>query len=169
MNLVKNRIKRIYKYHSGSSIWPLFMDHWFCQIWSIHLIHSILSARNEVGARLWFLQVSVILFTGAYYMLGYTGTTTPHPGTRGMHLPTRYRPVARTRYPPRPGTTPKGADTPLQTRRPLPVQCMLGDTGKKRAVRILLECNLVIVFSTLFYSKKIYQKGIELMHIPLYW
>ena len=24
-----------------------------------------------------------------------------------------------------------------------PVQCMLGDTGNKRAVRILLECNLV--------------------------
>ena len=33
---------------------------------------------------------------------------------------------------------PPGADT-------TPVQCMLGDTGNKRAVRILLECNLVIV------------------------
>ena len=34
--------------------------------------------------------------------------------------------------------TPSGADTP-------PVQCLLGDTGNKRAVRILLECNLVLV------------------------
>ena len=30
-----------------------------------------------------------------------------------------------------------------------PAQCMLGDTGNKRAVRILLECNLVL---HLFYS-----------------
>ena len=35
-----------------------------------------------------------------------------------------------------PGQTPLGADIP-------PAQCMLGDTGNKRAVRILLECILV--------------------------
>ena len=35
---------------------------------------------------------------------------------------------------------PPGADTPH------PVQCMLGDTGNKRAVRILLECNLVLIY-----------------------
>ena len=34
---------------------------------------------------------------------------------------------------------------PLGSRHP-PVQCMLGDTGNKRAVRILLECILVSVF-----------------------
>ena len=45
----------------------------------------------------------------------------PPPGSR--HFP-------RTRHPP-------GADTP-------PEQCMLGDTGNKRAVRILLECILVL-------------------------
>ena len=44
--------------------------------------------------------------------------------------------------------TPSGADLPPTSRppppgcRPTPAQCMLGDTGNKRAVRILLECNL---------------------------
>ena len=46
-------------------------------------------------------------------------------------------------------TPPSRADTPW-SRLPLaadipPVQCMLGDTGNKRAVRILLECILVLV------------------------
>ena len=34
--------------------------------------------------------------------------------------------------------------TPPGTRYTPPEQCMLGDTGNKRAVRILLECILVI-------------------------
>ena len=71
----------------------------------------IFTARNEVGARLCFLHVSVILFTGGglpQCMLGY------HP----------------------PEQTPPGTTYP-------PEQCMLGDTGNKQAVRILLECILV--------------------------
>ena len=40
---------------------------------------------------------------------------------------------------------PPRKQTPLGSRHP-PVQCMLGDTGNKRAVRILLECILVSVF-----------------------
>ena len=59
-----------------------------------------------------------------------------------------------TRYPPGPGTPP-GPDTPPPGTRYTPwdqvhppdqvppEQCMLGDTGNKRAVRILLECILV--------------------------
>ena len=47
---------------------------------------------------------------------------------------------------PREQTPPLGADTPLE-QTPLeqttPAQCMLGDTVNKRAVSILLECNLV--------------------------
>ena len=39
-------------------------------------------------------------------------------------------------YTPQEQTPPLGADTPS-------AQCMLGDTGNKRAVRILLECILV--------------------------
>ena len=38
--------------------------------------------------------------------------------------------------------TPPGADTPLGADTP-PAHCMLGDTGNKRAVRILLECIFV--------------------------
>ena len=51
--------------------------------------------------------------------------------------------------------TPPGADTPSRSRHPrgtrhppgadTPPQCMLGDTGNKRAVRILLECMLVFL------------------------
>ena len=41
---------------------------------------------------------------------------------------------------------PRGADIPPRSRPP-PAQCMLRDTGNKRAIRILLECILVF-FST---------------------
>ena len=70
-------------------------------------------------------------------MLGYTP-----PGSRL---------TPRTRHPLRPDTSP-GPDTPQDqtlpgTRHPPggrhPAQCMLGDTGNKQAVCILLECNLV--------------------------
>ena len=52
-------------------------------------------------------------------------------------------------HPLRGADTPLGADTPPPPRanppeQTPPVQCMLGDTVNKRAVCILLECNLVI-------------------------
>ena len=49
------------------------------------------------------------------------------------------------------GYTPSpGADTPsLGSKHPL-VQCMLGDTGNKRAVHILLEC-ILVYFSELYH------------------
>ena len=49
-------------------------------------------------------------------------------------------------------TPPTGADTP-----PTSAQCMLGDTGNKRAVRILLECHLVILKQVLilFWSSNV--------------
>ena len=40
-----------------------------------------------------------------------------------------------------------GLHPPGTRGRPPPAQCMLGDTGNKRAVRILLECNLVYLNS----------------------
>ena len=77
-----------------------------------------------------FLQASVILLTGR----GVPDTprtwsrhTTPPP-TWSRHPPTRYIP---------PKQTPPG------TRCTPPTQSMLGDTVNERAVRILLECNLV--------------------------
>ena len=73
-----------------------------------------------------------------------------HPPGPGIHTPpgTRYTPwdqvqPPRTRYTPlpRPGTAPPGYTPSL-------VQSMLGDTVNARAVRILLECNLVHMNST---------------------
>ena len=68
----------------------------------------------------------------------------------------------------------EAADTPLEADTPPPeadtpsVQCMLGDTGNKRAIRILLECILVVIklrdflksvivvkFCHFFYEKKL--------------
>ena len=48
--------------------------------------------------------------------------------------------------------TPPGPGTP-------PVQCMLGDTVNKRAVCILLECNLVFIFYYLFFSSSFFWFG----------
>ena len=48
--------------------------------------------------------------------------------------------------------TPPGKADPHLARRPL-AQCMLGDTVNKRAVCILLECNLV--FKGSFYVKRL--------------
>ena len=74
---------------------------------------------------------------------------TPLAGTPPgqVHPPGRYIPLAR--YTPGqvhpPGRyTPLGRYTSIAgTQPPPPEQCMLGDTGNKRPVRILLECILV--------------------------
>ena len=84
-----------------------------------------------------FLHVSVILFTGGlpHCMLGYRDPPGPEAGTppSGPGTP---RPLEQ--------TSPPGTGTFPRCRHP-PAQCMLGDTGNKRAVRILLECNLVVI------------------------
>ena len=97
-----------------------------------------------------FLQLSVILFTGGGSASVYAGI--PHPP---QHTP-------RTRHPPR-ADTPQSRhhppdQAPLRTDNP-PAQCMLGDTVHKRAVCILLECNLVSLSQ---------QICICLFHIVLY-
>ena len=80
-----------------------------------------------------FLHLSVILFMGGGLprcMLGYTPQE----------------------------QTPLGADTPHPGADTPPAQCMLGDTGNKRVVRILLECILVLkVTSKKFFWIKIYK------------
>ena len=50
-----------------------------------------------------------------------------------------YTPRTRGRHPPRTRGRPPGADTPWE-------QCMLGETGNKLAVYILLECIFVANF-----------------------
>ena len=99
----------------------------------------------------------VMFFTGVCHSVHREGSTwvgTPPetrytPGTR--YTPRRGTPPS-TRYPPAPGTPsppppdqvhPPGPGTP-PGQVPTPrEQCMLGDAGNKRAVRILLECILV--------------------------
>ena len=60
---------------------------------------------------------------------------TPTPQDQVHTLGTRYTPMP----PPRPGKPPKTRYNPLP-----PTQSMLGDTVNERAIRILLECNLVV-------------------------
>ena len=79
----------------------------------------------------------------------YLGRYTPPPGQLHppgqVHSLGRYTPQADT--PPRAGTPPWTGTPPRQvhplSRYTPSEQCMLGDTGNKRAVRILLECILV--------------------------
>ena len=84
------------------------------------VLDVFITARNEVGARL-FLHVSVILFTplGRHPLwIDTPCADTPWADTPGRHPP---------------GNTPR-ANTP---------RSVCWDTVNKRAVRILLECNLV--------------------------
>ena len=81
------------------------------------------------------------------------------PGTR-YTLQTRYTPFDQvhppgTRYTPRTRFTPWTRYTPQE-------QCMLGDTGNKRAVRILLECILVVlIFSQTSYDKSVTVRSLQ--------
>ena len=81
-------------------------------------ILRLITARNEVGARL-FSRACVILFTGRGVCLNACWDTPPQQ------------------------TTPQSRPLPREQTHP-PPQSMLGDTVNTRAVRILLECNLVI-------------------------
>ena len=80
-----------------------------------------------------FLHVSVILSTGGV-CLSACWDTIPN-WTRQTPPGTRH---------------PLGDQTPPRTRHP-PAQCILGDTVNKRAVCILLECNLNTEFKFIVY------------------
>ena len=80
---------------------------------------QIFTARKRSFAKVMFLHVSVILSTVA----GGRGVPGQVPPWDQVHPP-------GTKYTPRDQVHP-------------PEQCMLGDTGNKRAVRILLQCILV--------------------------
>ena len=93
---------------------------------SFHSSGIIFTVRNEVLAKVIFLHLFVILFTGGEYLTRYPPGpgTSPRPGT-----------------PPGPGTPPRTRYTP-QTRY-TPPGCKLRNTVNDRPVRILLECILV--------------------------
>ena len=104
-----------------------------------------------------FLHVSVILSTGGGgstwagtppgRYTPWAGTPpTPNPPGRYTPSPGRYTPLGRYtpgRY------TPPGAGTPSGGGE----QCMLGDTGNKRAVRITLES--ILVYNCMYNCSKI--------------
>ena len=74
------------------------------------------------------------------------GRYTPQAGTpSGQYTPQAG--IPRQVHPP--GQVPPGQVPPRAGTHPS-AQCMLGDTGNKRAVRILLECNLVIYLRCTF-------------------
>ena len=124
---------------------------------------SFLLPANEVWGKVILLHLSVILFTGGSTWAGTPWDRyTPLAGTPpGQVTPLgRYTPLAGTppgRYIPQAGTPPWAgihtpppwAGTPPRQVHPLgrytppQEQCMLGDTGNKRAVCILLEFILV--------------------------
>ena len=95
-----------------------------------------------------FLQVCVILFTGGEYTprTRYTPQDQVPPGP-GTTPPPEQVPPAWDQVPPPDQVHhhPQTKDPPDQVHPPTPgaVQSMLGDTVNVRAVRILLECNLV--------------------------
>ena len=64
-----------------------------------------------------------------------------------------------------PGQVPPGRYTPSGQVHTPPEQCMLGDTGNKRAVRILLECILVLDVYCLIEFNLIFVKT----GLPLHW
>ena len=118
-----------------SAVWPTWYK-FFTKSWTSCVNDAgrpatrewkdIFTARNEVGARFYFYTcLWFCSHGGGVCPIACWDTHTQTPGPE--------------------------AGTPLWTRHPLhppgtrhpPVQCMLGDTGNKRAVRILLECNLV--------------------------
>ena len=87
----------------------------------------LVNVRNEVGARLCFYTCLILFTVGGVCPISIHAP--PPPGTRGRHPQEQTSPGADSH--PGPGTLP-------------PAQCMLEDTGHKRAVRFLLECNLVL-------------------------
>ena len=104
---------------------PLFFPLKITSSFEVILLCFFLSSANEVWGKVTFLHLSVILFTGGVYPSMQWGTH-PGPPRANTHIPWT--------------DTPLGADTPL----PSPPPPRLRDKVNKRAVRILLECILVL-------------------------
>ena len=94
-----------------------------------------------------------------------------HPPKDQVHPQTRYTPHQDQVNPPGPGTPPQDQVHPLGPCTPppprtrytptqvTPDQCMLGDTGNKWAVRILLECLFLFSFSAETLKQQIKKMG----------
>ena len=111
------------------------------------ILSQLLPPTNEVWGKVIFLHLFVILFTGGVGLSACWDTTLPrsrHPlPTRGADTPRADTPAADT-----PRSRPPWEQTILPRADPPPreqTRNMLGDTVNARVVRILLECNLVLV------------------------
>ena len=99
--------------------------------------------QTKFAKVMFYTCLSATLFTG-----GYLGRYTPWACTLPWADTPPWAGTPPGRYTPRAGTPPPrqvhppGRYTPRQV-QPTQEQCMLGDTGNKRAVHILLECILV--------------------------
>ena len=107
-----------------------------CNLTDHPAIIKVITGRNEVVAKVIFLHLSVILFTGGVCISACWDTTPPGPG----------RPPA----PPDQADPPGTRQTPPQTRQTSPPGpgrhppgSRLQHTVYERPVRILLECILV--------------------------
>ena len=117
-----------------TSYWNAFLFYGFSQVtanldYRSLLGQNIITGRNEVVAKVIFLHLSVILFTGGGVSASVHAGIPPPPGSR----PPWEQTPPGSRHPP--GADPPGSRHPPRSR--------LQHTVYERPVRILLECILV--------------------------
>ena len=95
----------------------------------------LLPPANEICEGYVFTRVCHSVHWGGVSASVHAGIPPAANTPPGADTPRANTPTPRRRHPPSKHPPPPGADTS-------PVQCMLGDTVNKRAVCILLECNL---------------------------
>ena len=132
----------------------------FCQ--ERLVVTSLITGHNEIVAKVIFLHLSVILFTGEGVCLSACWDTTP---LRSRHPPEQ-TPWEQT--PPPEQTPPLGADTPQGADTPPPLGSRLRHTVNERPVRILLECILVVQYLPHYIQngQDLTFKLLEIYHTP---
>ena len=120
------------------------------------MFNSLLPPANEVWSKVIFSVVCVKNSVHRGVCLSACWDTTPPWQGR---TPLARRPPLARQIPPGKADPPWQGDSPGKGRPPWqgrpPAQCMLGDTVNKRAVCILLECNLVFGFVCVLFTMDI--------------
>ena len=120
-----------------------------CSLWTrtfVILRILFVTGRNEVVAKVMFLHVCVILFTGGLRAGPPETRQTPPPDQADTPPRTRQTPPGTRQTPPGPSRHPPDQADTLQTRQPPPPagkKTAAQHTINERPVRILLECILV--------------------------
>ena len=115
----------------------------------INLISGVVvtARKRSLGQGNIFAPVCYSVHRGWVCLIACWNTSPPdqrqaHPPPPKQAHPPREQTTPQSRPPPGADTLPRSRHPPPGA-HPRPPQCMLGDTCNKRAVRILLECNLV--------------------------